>query len=683
MQIINSIKKIAVSNPDKIALSDGARDITYKNLEAEILAAAAHLHAAGCKRLAIAGDNSIDWILYDLAALTLKIPVTPLPPFFHAAQRDAALKAAGITHIVLGTSIVATGYETYDVTLPDGTDKITYTSGSTGDPKGVCLTQAGLEKVALSLAAALGTEHVGKHLCVLPLAVLLENVAGVYTALMTGATVYVPPLAAIGFTDIFQPNFTALLDVMNAQKITSVILVPEILHGLMFSIQQTGKVPDSLTFAAVGGAKVDPDMLIAAHAAGLPVYEGYGLSECGSVIALNTPRKCAPATSGKILPHVDVKVEDGEIVVENPCFLGYLGDAPRPNTSFPTGDLGSIDTDGFVTLTGRCKNMIITGYGRNIAPEWVESILLAQPAIRQAVVFGEGAENIGALIVPMKEDADIASAIATANQKLPAYAHVKHFRVIPTLTADKGFLTGNGRIKRNNVLKHFLKEKTMTFYERLQKETEPARQSLYMVPQLTDGLRGDISRETYVAYLTEAYHHVKHTVRFLMAMGARLPEEKKWLHDAIAEYIDEEKGHEEWILNDIAAAGGDKETARHATPNLETQVLVAYNYDYIARKNPVGFLGMVFMLESTSTQIASNGADAIMAGLKLPKTAFTYLYSHGALDIEHLKFFESLVNKIDDADDQAAIIEVANNTFRLFAQVLSAIPHKKVQKNAA
>ncbi len=223
----------------------------------------------------------------------------------------------------------------------------------------------------------------------------------------------------------------------------------------------------------------------------------------------------------------------------------------------------------------------------------------------------------------------------------------------------------------------------MTFYERLNKETEKQRNALYTVPQLVDGLSGDISRDTYIAYLTEAYHHVRHTVRFMMAMGVRLPEEKKWLHDAISEYIEEEKGHEEWILNDVQAAGGDKEKARKATPNLETQVLVAYNYDYIARKNPIGFLGMVFMLESTSTQIANNGADALKSKLSLPQTAFTYLYSHGALDIEHLKFFEELVNKVTDADDQAAIIEVAQNTFRLFANVMRAIPHEKAMKHAA
>lgn len=219
----------------------------------------------------------------------------------------------------------------------------------------------------------------------------------------------------------------------------------------------------------------------------------------------------------------------------------------------------------------------------------------------------------------------------------------------------------------------------MSFYERLAKETADHRARLYSVPQLRDGLSGQISRNTYIAYLTEAYHHVKHTIRFLMAMGVRLPDEKKWLHDAIAEYIDEEKGHEEWILNDIAVAGGDKEAARQAMPSLETQVLVAYNYDYIARKNPVGFLGMVFMLESTSIEIANQGADAIKKGLDLPNGAFSYLYSHGELDIEHMKFFERLVNQIDDPLDQAAIIEVAQNTFCLFGNMLGALPHARAE----
>ncbi len=223
----------------------------------------------------------------------------------------------------------------------------------------------------------------------------------------------------------------------------------------------------------------------------------------------------------------------------------------------------------------------------------------------------------------------------------------------------------------------------LPFFDRLVEATRIAREQLYAVPQLADGIAGRISRDTYIAYLTEAYHHVRHTVPFLMAMGSRLDDDHRWLQAAVIEYIDEEKGHEEWILNDIAAAGGDREAARNATPRLETEVLVAYNYDYIARRNPVGFLGMVFMLESTSIQMATRGAEAIRDSLELPGNAFSYLFSHGSLDQQHMRFFEELVNRVERDEDRTAIVEVACNTFRLFANVLRAIPHEQDRRHAA
>jgi pyrroloquinoline quinone (PQQ) biosynthesis protein C len=315
-------------------------------------------------------------------------------------------------------------------------------------------------------------------------------------------------------------------------------------------------------------------------------------------------------------------------------------------------------------------------------------VLLAQPDIYQAIVYGDNQPHLSALIVPSRTDANIKAVIETANTIFPDYAQIRDFQIVPPFSVENGCLTGNGRPKRDAILQRYLSpqltpESSMNFYDRLVAETATARASLYHVPQLVDGLQGNISRSTYVAYLTEAYHHVKHTVPFLMTMGSRLPDSKRWLHKAIIEYLEEEEGHEEWILNDIEAAGGNRETARNAAPNLETQVMVAYNYDYIARKNPVGFLGMVFMLESTSTQIASQGADAVMSGLDLPKSAFSYLFSHGSLDIEHMKFFEQTVNKITDPDDQAAIIEVAQNAFRLFANLFAAIPHEGQRKHVA
>lgn len=222
----------------------------------------------------------------------------------------------------------------------------------------------------------------------------------------------------------------------------------------------------------------------------------------------------------------------------------------------------------------------------------------------------------------------------------------------------------------------------MTFYNTLQQETIFSRQQLYSTPQLANALQGNISLETYIAYLTEAYHHVSHTVKFLMTMGIHLPKEKKHLHSAIAEYIKDEVGHEEWILNDIEASGGDKDSARKSTPQLSTQLLIAYNYDYIQRKNPVGFLGMIFMLESTSVQLANCGATALKNSLKLPENAFSYLYSHGELDISHMCFFEKTVNNITDKHDQKAIIEVAQNTFYLFSNMLSDLTHTGINNHA-
>lgn len=655
----------------RIALKDKQQSITYGDLPGRIDERARQLSGITCAALAM--DNGIEWVLWDLAALKAGTVLVPLPPFFTEAQSQHALQSSGCEAIITAEGIAKQPFARTD--LPETTAKITYTSGTTGTPKGVCLSASSMENVARSIVSVLGSDMAGIHCTVLPLGVLLENVAGVYAALMAGATISIPSLKEFG------DQYNGLHRQLKETRATSIILVPEILRSLLMQIQHHGPLPD-LKFVAVGGAKISPSLITQARIMGVPVYEGYGLSECASVVSLNVPGNDKPATAGRMLPHIDAVVENNEIVICNPGFLGYVG---TPHTGpYATGDLGQIDKDGFISITGRKKNILITSYGRNVSPEWVESALLAQPEILQAFVYGEAQPHLSALIVPSAPQANISAAVTRANATLPDYARIRGIMPTHPFTLQDGSLTGNGRMRRQHILEtRILKEKTVNFYDRLIQETKSARESLYHVPQLVDGLSGDISRETYIAYLTEAYHHVRHTVRFLMAMGVRLPESKKWLHDAISEYIEEEKGHEEWILNDIAAAGGDKEAARVATPNLETQVLVAYNYDYIARKNPVGFLGMVFMLESTSTQIANTGADAVMKNLGLPKSAFTYLYSHGALDIEHLKFFETLANKIDDPDDQAAIIEVTNNTFRLFAHVLRAIPHEKVMKNVA
>jgi pyrroloquinoline quinone (PQQ) biosynthesis protein C len=214
----------------------------------------------------------------------------------------------------------------------------------------------------------------------------------------------------------------------------------------------------------------------------------------------------------------------------------------------------------------------------------------------------------------------------------------------------------------------------MSFMDRLNNATRNDRDYLLASPLIHRTLQGDITLNDYVAFLTQAFHHVKHTVPLLMAVGARLPEEKEWLREAVAEYIEEELGHQEWILNDIAACGFDKEAARQSEPSAATELMVAYAYDTIQRGNPVGFFGMVHVLEGTSVTTADMAADAIGKALDLPERAFTYLRSHGALDIEHCAFFEQLMEKVSDPGDQDQIIHSAKMFYRLYANIFRTLP---------
>lgn len=209
----------------------------------------------------------------------------------------------------------------------------------------------------------------------------------------------------------------------------------------------------------------------------------------------------------------------------------------------------------------------------------------------------------------------------------------------------------------------------MTFYEKLQAETSLQRDYLMSAPIIGACLSGDISLSDYVAFLQQAYHHVKHTTPLLMATGARLPASKEWLRNAVAEYIEEELGHQEWILNDIAACGYDSEKARNSTPNLSTELMVSYAYDTINRINPLGFFGMVNVLEGTSINIADVAADRIQEALGLPARAFSYLRSHGKLDLQHIEFFKGLMNQIDDPEDQQQIIHAARAFYQLYGNV--------------
>ena len=223
----------------------------------------------------------------------------------------------------------------------------------------------------------------------------------------------------------------------------------------------------------------------------------------------------------------------------------------------------------------------------------------------------------------------------------------------------------------------------MKFFQILQSETTGERAQLLDNSLVHRAMAGELTLQQYVAFLCQAYHHVKHTVPLLMAAGSRIPEEHEWLRTALAEYVEEELGHQEWILNDIAACGYDKEKARNSRPNRATEMMVAYAYYVIDRVDPIGFFGMVHVLEGTSVTVADEAAKCIARSTGLPKKAFSYLTSHGALDIEHVKFFEDLMNKIESPGQRELIIHCARNFYHLYGGVYSSVAAEQAVPLAA
>lgn len=214
------------------------------------------------------------------------------------------------------------------------------------------------------------------------------------------------------------------------------------------------------------------------------------------------------------------------------------------------------------------------------------------------------------------------------------------------------------------------------FFEQLQEQTEKARDYFLSAPIINDVMQGNFDLNTYIAFLNQAYHHVRHTVPLLMNAGGRLAPSQRYLETAIADYISEESGHEHWILNDIEACGESRSEFETAPAPFNSELLVSYLYDTVQRGNPVGIFGMVQVLEGTSADLATPVAHLVQEKLGLPDTAMTYLSSHGELDQDHMQGFEVTMNSIKDADDQAAIIHTAQMVYHLYGDVYRAIPEE-------
>ncbi len=455
------------------ALDDGRRRWSRVQLDAAVADAAASLRAAGTRVLATVLDNTPAFVALDEASLQLGLVHVPLPGFFSAAQRQHALCSAGVDTLlaaspladtppglcwrpieVAGDTLALARLDAAPAVVPPGTVKISFTSGTTGAPKGVCLSDQALRRVAQGLVDATAPLQIERHLNALSFAVLLENIAGLMAPRLREATLLTLPLRELGLTGSSSFDAAVFQAAVQRHQPHSLILLPQMLRAWCGHLMQTGqRAPVSLKLVAVGGAAVGAPLIHAAHALGIPACEGYGLSEGASVQTLNLPGAERPGSAGRALPHARLRIaEDGEILIAGSLFSGYLGDAAPVPDWWPSGDLGRIDEGGYLHVSGRKKNLLITAFGRNVSPEWVETALRCHPAVLQAVVFGDGAPALSAVLWPTQPEADDAAlqaAVDAANATLPDYARVARWtRGRAAFDVRTGLATANGRPQR-------------------------------------------------------------------------------------------------------------------------------------------------------------------------------------------------------------------------------------------
>ncbi len=422
------------------------------------VAALAGMLGSGSSVVGVLAEDGPDWMVAALAARVLGASLVPLPLFFSAQQLAHVARDAGITVIAASASQVARAAEAglpiavienrqdgFGDLSDQGGRVIAYTSGTTGRPKGVVLEANAIDIKALTLATACGAGSGDCHFSVLPVSLLLELICAVHVVLLSGGRVAFAPRSKSGWS----PDVPAAA---LAAAPTVTVLVPALLGAWTATLEATGmRAPASLRFVAVGGAPVGEGLAERAWNVGLPVHEGYGLTECCSVVALNRPGERRGGTVGKPLAGVRVTLEDGEIVIADPSLMaGYLGGGQAP-ARWRTGDLGHFDEAGNLIVTGRRDDVIVTALGRNVSPAWPEAVLLCDPAIAHCAVLDGGAYP-RAVIEPARAAGNVDELAVQRWADLPEYARPHDIAVVaPGRFLDAGWLRPDGSVNRHAV----------------------------------------------------------------------------------------------------------------------------------------------------------------------------------------------------------------------------------------
>lgn len=445
--VFEALQRNAAERPEAAAFYDDAGTLSWAGLAGRVAGLARRLETAP-QTVAIALPGGIDYVVADLALTLAGKRQVPLPFFFsreqvaHILQETAAgavIAAAPDAHGAWPLPVISPDATQAD--LPEYTgdgDRVIYTSGSSGRPKGVVIGDRQLNASLAALSEVVGAGPQDRHLSVLPLAQLLEQICGIFLPILAGA---VCVMRSDATRALLGGPIDGLTRAMAEIRPTTSLLAPGVLGRWVAAIKGGGTpAPSSLRFVAVGGAASPPALIRAAEAAGIPVYEGYGLSECCSVVAMNRPGANVPGTVGPVLNGLDVQIIDSEITVAGPSVMErYLGGPPAP-ARWHTGDLGHFD-GGCLVVEGRKDALLITPAGRNISPEWVEARINADPSVISSALALRDSDGALVLVAALAAPV-IPGEVAEMLADLPGYARPSG--LIPVEPSEPKFLFPSG-----------------------------------------------------------------------------------------------------------------------------------------------------------------------------------------------------------------------------------------------
>lgn len=421
--------------------------------------------------------------------------------------------------------------EIMDQITMDDVATLIYTSGTTGDPKGVMLTHGNFYSNVEDSISVMPITPDESFLSFLPLSHSLERMAGHFSALFIGATINyaesidalrqnlqeVKPTTMVSVPRIYEKFHAALMDNLSkspktkqklfhwavdvGQKVLDLEMAKKEVPGLLkLQYNLADKLVYSkikqimggkLKFAISGGAPLSPELFGFFYSLGIKIFEGYGLTETTPVVTANTPDSIRQGTVGRVIPGVTVKIaDDGEILVKGPNVMKGYWRRPEDTAEaleggwFHTGDIGELDDDGFLRITDRKKDIIVTAGGKNIAPQNIENMLKMDRFVEQVNIIGDKRKYLTAVIVPAFPELEgwakgkglkfadraelvnlaevqklIWESIEKVNGELAKYETIKKFHISSQeFSQENDMLTPTLKVKRKNVNKHFAKD---------------------------------------------------------------------------------------------------------------------------------------------------------------------------------------------------------------------------------